>query len=127
MHMERDEINALSRKVIGCAFTVLNTLGPGFLEKVYENALAHEMRKQGLDLEQQHPVRVHYDNVIVGEYFTDIIAEGRLIIELKVAKSFDDAHRAQCLNDLKASGLKLALLLNFSKPRLEIERMANGL
>ena len=127
MHMGRDEINALSRRVIGCAFTVLNTLGPGFLEKVYENALAHEMRKQGLDLEQQHPVRVHYDNVIVGEYFTDIIVEGRLIIELKVAKSFDDAHRAQCLNDLKASGLKLGLLLNFSKPRLEIERMANGL
>jgi GxxExxY protein len=125
--MERDEINSLSRKVIGCAFNVLNTLGSGFLEKVYENALAHEMRKQGLDLEQQHPIRVSYDNVIVGEYFADIIVEDCLIVELKVAKSFDDAHRAQCLNYLKASGLKLALLLNFNKPRLEIERMANGL
>ena len=125
--MEKDEINALSRKAIGCAFTVLNTLGPGFLEKVYENALAHEMRKQGLNLEQQHPIRVGYDGIIVGEYFADIIVEDCLIIELKAAKSFDDAHRAQCLNYLKASGLKLALLLNFNKPRLEIERMANGL
>ncbi len=127
MYTAGNEINAVSRKIIGCAFTVINTLGAGFLEKIYENALAHEMRKHGLTVEQQRSVTIHYDGVIVGQYFPDMIVDDRVIIELKVVKSFDSSHKAQCMTYLKATGLKLALLLNFARPRLEIERMANGL
>jgi GxxExxY protein len=90
MHADRNEINGLSGAVIGCAFTVLNALGAGFLEKVYENALAHEIRKRGLNVAQQHPVRCCYDSIIVGEYFADMLVEDRLIIELKVAKAFEE-------------------------------------
>src|ERR1700761_5626953 len=122
-----NEINAVSRKVIGCAFTVLNTLGPGFLEKIYENALVHEMRKRGLTVEQQRAIPVQYDGIVVGDYFADVIVDDRLLVELKVAKSFHDSHKAQCTAYLKATGLKMALLLNFSRSRLEIERIANKL
>ena len=86
-----NSMRQLTEKVIACAFTVSNTLGPGFLEKVYENALAHELRNAGL----------------------------------KAAKTLDDAHLAQCLNYLKATGLHLCLLMNFGKPRIEIRRIAN--
>jgi GxxExxY protein len=127
MHADQNEINGLSGAVIGCAFTVLNALGAGFLEKVYENALAHEIRKRGLQVAQQLPVRVCYDSIVVGEYFADMVVEDRVIVELKVAKAFEEAHHAQCLNYLKATGLQLGLLLNFGKPRLEIKRVANGL
>jgi len=106
---------------------VLNALGAGFLEKVYENALAYEIRKRGLSVVQQHPVSVCYDGIVVGDYFADMIVENQIIVELKVAKAFDEAHRAQCLNYLKAAGLRLGLLLNFGKPRLEIKRIANNL
>jgi GxxExxY protein len=127
VYTDGNEINVLSRTVIGCAFTVLNALDPGFLEKIYENALTHEMRKRGLMVEQQRAVSVHYDGIIVGDYFTDIIVENRLIVELKVVQSIHDSHRAQCIIYLKATGLKLALLLNFSRLKLEIERVANKL
>jgi GxxExxY protein len=127
MHADRNEINGLSSAVTGSAFTVLNALGAGFLEKVYENALAYEIRKRGLSVVQQHPVSVCYDGIVVGDYFADMIVENQIIVELKVAKAFDEAHRAQCLNYLKAAGLRLGLLLNFGKPRLEIKRIANNL
>jgi GxxExxY protein len=127
MYPDRNEINELSHTVIGSGFTVLNTFGVGLLEKVYENALAHEVRKRGLTVEQQRAVRIHYDGVIVGEYFADMIVEDRLIVELKVAKAFEDVHTAQCLTCLKATGLPLGLLLNFGETRLEIKRIANGL
>lgn len=127
MYLNRNEINELSHTVIGSAFTALNALGVGLLGKVYENALAYEIRRRGLTVEQQRVVRIHYDGVIVGEYFADMIVEDRLIVELKVARAFEDAHTAQCLTYLKAIGLPLGLLLNFGKTRLEIKRTANGL
>ena len=127
MHADSAVLNDLSGRVIGCAFTVLNTLGAGFLEKVYENALAIEMRAAGLALVQQHGVRVLYNDMVVGEYFPDLLVEDVLLVELKIVKALDDTHRMQCSNYLKATGLQLCLLLNFGNPRLEIKRVVNGL
>jgi len=126
-HADETRLNDLSRRVIGSALIVLNALGAGFLEKVYENALAYELRKAGLDVVQQHGVSVMYDGMVVGEYVIDLMIEQALLVELKATKALDEAHHAQCLNYLKASGMRLGLLLNFGKPRMEIKRVANGL
>ena len=105
----------------------MRELGTGFLEKVYENALIHELRKSGLAVSPQHRMVVLYDGVEVGAYTADLLVEDSVLVELKAARALDDVHRAQCLNYLKASGLNLCLLLNFGRPRLEIKRLANGL
>jgi GxxExxY protein len=127
MHADGDGLNGLSGQVIGCAFTVLNALGAGFLEKVYENALALEIRAAGLKVVQQFGMKVEYRGIVVGEYFADLIVEGALLVEVKSVKTLDDAHRMQCTKYLKAAGLHLCLLLNFGRPRLEIKRVVLGL
>lgn len=127
MHADENKLNELSGNVIGCAFTVLNALGAGFLEKVYENALVHELRKRGLAATQQRGITVTYDGTVVGEYFVDLLVDEALLVELKTVKALDEAHRAQCVNYLKATGLHLCLLLNFGNARLEIKRIVNGL
>ena len=116
----------LSERIIGCAFAVSNTLGVGFLEKVYENALAHELRRGGLTVFQQHAVAVHYDGVVVGTYAADLLVEDAILVELKAVKALDAIHSAQCLNYLKATNLRLCLLLNFGTPRMEIKRLVHG-
>ncbi len=113
----------LTASVLGCAFKVANTLGAGFLERVYENALLHELRKSGFQAEQQVPVSVTYDGVVVGTYAADLLVERRLLVELKACKALDDVHAAQCLNYLKATGLHTCLLLNFGTPKLQIRRL----
>ncbi len=123
---ERDEMRKLTEKVIRCAFAVSNTLGCGFLDKVYENALAHELRKAGLHVQQQHAIIVFYDGVAIGEYVADLLVEKVLLIELKAVKDLDDIHLAQCLNYLKATHLRLCLLMNFAKPKVEIRRVVNN-
>ncbi|WP_005038125.1 GxxExxY protein [Holophaga foetida] len=110
----------VTERIIGCAYTVANTLGSGFLEKVYENALAHELRKAGFAVAQQQGVEVHYDDVIVGQFVADLVVDGSTILELKATPGFMDLHAAQCLNYLRATGLPVCLLLNFGKPRLEV-------
>ena len=120
--MER--MNERTQQVIGCAYKVSNGLGAGFLEKVYENALAHELCNAGVKFVQQHPITVTYDGVVVGEFAADLFVEDCLLVELKAVKALDDIHLAQCLNYLKATGLRLCLLLNFGQPRLEIKRIA---
>ena len=127
MHADENGLNELSHRVIGCGFTVLNALGAGFLEKVYEHALVHELRKAGLCVLQQQGFKVMYDGIVVGEYIADMVVEQALLVELKAVKVLDPAHHAQCINYLKASGLRLGLLLNFGAPRLEFKRVANGL
>ena len=128
MNADETRVNRLSEQVIGCAFQVTNTLGIGFLEKVYENALAHELRKSGLAVSQQHGIVVHYDGVVVGTYAVDLLVEGTIMVELKAVKALDSVHAAQCINYLRATGLRLCLLLNVGKPRpLEIQRFANGI
>jgi GxxExxY protein len=127
MHADSAVLNDLSGRVIGCGLNVLNTLGAGFLEKVYENALAIEMRAAGLAVVQQHGFKVLYNDMVVGEYFPDLLVEDVLLVELKIVKALDDIRRMQCTNYLKATGLRLCLLLNFGNPRLEIKRVVNGL
>jgi GxxExxY protein len=117
--------NKITETIIGCAYRVANGLGCGFLEKVYENALAHEVRKAGLSVEQQARIEVRYDGVLVGEYGADLLVEGLVIVEVKAINVVDDIHTAQCLNYLKASGLKICLLLNFGAPKLAIKRVVN--
>jgi GxxExxY protein len=126
-HADNSELNELSGRVIGCAFTVLNTLGAGFLEMVYENALAYEVRAAGLSAVQQCGAKVRYKDILVGEYFVDLLINDVLLVELKAVRALDDAHRMQCTNYLKATGLRLCLLLNFGKPHLEIKRVVHGL
>ncbi|HEX7447980.1 MAG TPA: GxxExxY protein [Pirellulales bacterium] len=124
--MTEEELNALTERIIGCAFRVSNTLGCGFLEKVYQNALVHELRKSGWNVEAQYPINVFYDGVVVGEYYADILVAGTVIVELKATKEHDDVFTAQCLNYLKATGKPVCLLLNFGKPHLDIKRYRWG-
>jgi len=123
MNTDKHGLNGITEKIIKCAFAVSNTLSCGFLEKVYENALAHELRKIGLDIRQQESIKVYYDNIVVGDYIADIVVEKQVLVELKALKNLDEIHVAQCLNYLKATGLKLCLLLNFGNPKLEIKRI----
>ncbi len=123
MNTDRPERTAISERIIGCAFTVANALGSGFLEKVYENALALEMRSGGLAVEQQRGVAVTYKGTVIGEYFVDLLVEGSVLVELKTVRTLDRTHRAQCINYLRATGKELCLLINFGAPRVEIQRV----
>ncbi len=116
-------VNDITERIIGCGYTVSNTLGSGFLEKVYENALVHEMRKNGLRVEQQRPIQVVYDGVVVGDYVADLLVEEEVLVELKAVKAIESVHQAQCLNYLKATRLKVCLILNFGETRLGIKRL----
>ena len=124
MDTTHHSFNDMSERIIRCAYTVSNTLGAGFLEKVYENALVHELRKAGFQVTQQATATVVYDGVIVGNYIADIVVENTILMEIKAVRALDKIHGAQCLNYLRAMGLRLCLLLNFGNPRLEIRRLA---
>jgi len=125
MHADKRRLNEITEKIIGCDYSVANTLGTGFLEKVYENALRIELQRDGLHVQQQHPVVVSYRAEVVGEYFADLLVENAVLVELKAVKMLKQTHTAQCINYLKAAGLKICLLLNFGKPKLEIKRIVN--
>ena len=118
--------NELTELIIGCAYTVGRELGVGFLEKVYENALAHELVKVGLRVKQQEPIQIFYDRVLVGEYVPDFIINDEIIVELKAVKNIDSAHIAQCLNYLKATHKQICLLINFGSQRVQIKRLAGS-
>jgi GxxExxY protein len=118
------EINPITEKIIGCAYIVSNKLGCGFLEKVYENALAHELRKAGLVVGQQQAIRVLYDGVEVGKYEADLTVEGLVLVEIKTVRELSEVHQAQCMNYLRATGFRVCLLINFANPKVEIKRIA---
>jgi len=103
----------VTNQIIGAFFKVYNTLGYGFLEKVYENALALELRNVGLTIEQQQPIVVYYEAQVVGEFFADIVVNETIIVELKAARQVMREHEAQLLNYLKATRYEVGLLLNF--------------
>ena len=105
----------LTEKVIKVFYKVYNTLGYGFLEKVYENAMSIELTKAGLQHYKQQPINVFYDEKKVGSYYADIIVEGKVIIELKAAKNLCEEHEAQLLNYLRATEIEVGLLLNFGE------------
>lgn len=126
MVADEHRLNAWTQSIIGCAYRVSNALGPGYLEKVYRNALAVEFRKVGLTYEMEAEFKVHYEGVMVGEYHADLIVERSVLIEVKAVRGFDDAHTAQCLNYLTCTQLPICLLLNFGKPRVDIRRLVGS-
>jgi GxxExxY protein len=111
----------LTGQIIQCAFKVHKTLGFGFLETVYQNALLIELAKSGLKAAKESPIRVSYDGQPVGEYVADILVEDRIILELKSVKDLHPAHEAQLVNYLKATNLEVGLLINFGE-RVSIKR-----
>jgi GxxExxY protein len=123
VNLTRNALNDLSYKVIGAAQTVSSTLGYGFLEKVYENALCVELRRRDIAFAQQCPVQVSYKGVVVGDYVPDLLVESAIVVEIKSVLSVEKAHRQQCLNYLRATDLMLALLLNFGTAHLEVGRV----
>jgi|ERR1700685_1824312 GxxExxY protein len=120
--MNADE-HGLTERVLGAVFEVSNTLGAGFLEKVYERALLIELSTRGIQAKAQPSFGVTYKGSPVGEYFADILVEDILVIELKCVDHLANEHLAQCLNYLRASGRTLCLLINFQKPKVEWKRI----
>ena len=118
--MTDDEI---TETIIGAAYKVANTLGCGFLEKVYENALFIELNKSGLKVKQQYNLPVYYENEKVGDYYADLFIEDSVIVELKTAKELAPEFSAQVNNYIKAAKLDTVLLINFGKPKIEIKRL----
>lgn len=112
----------LAGKVIGCAMKVHRALGPGFLEAVYRNALGVELKQQGIAFTTEEPIKVKYSGVEVGNYFTDILVEGQLIIELKAVEKLLVIHEVQVVNYLTATGIDDGLLLNFGTRSLDYRR-----
>ncbi|MDJ0855959.1 MAG: GxxExxY protein [Desulfobacterales bacterium] len=115
------EFENTTRDIIGAFYEVYNHLGPGFLEKVYENAMLIELKIRGLQVNAQHPIKVKYKAHSVGEYLADLWVEGKVICEIKAMQSLRPEHEAQLINYLKATGIKVGLLLNFG-PKPEIMR-----
>ncbi len=120
-----EERKKLSELVIACAYDVSNRLGVGFLESVYENALSVELEKRGIQHQQQKPLKVFYDGVVVGNFVTDLIVEDKLLVELKVVTTLLSNHKAQLMNYLKATGMPVGLLLNFGTPKVGVQRIVN--
>jgi len=113
----------LSYKIIELALEVHNELGCGFLEKVYENALMMLLDREKIPARQQAPADVYFKGKVIGQYFADILVDNKLILELKTVDVIANIHTAQVLNYLRATGLKLGLILNFGKPRFEYKRL----
>jgi GxxExxY protein len=118
--METDQITQV---IIGCAMRVSNSLGVGFKEKVYEKALVIELKKAGLTVEQQKRFSVTYEGIAVGDFIADMLVNNCVMVELKAMQAIDQFHQAQLLNYLKATGIRVGLVLNFGTPRLGIKRM----
>jgi GxxExxY protein len=124
---DRTALEALVETVIGAAYEVSNVLGAGFLEKIYERALIEELGVRGLRVKAQAPFPVAYKGKHIGTYAADLVIEDRLLVEVKCVEHFSNEHLAQCINYLKASGLYLALLINFRRPKVEWRRIVHDL
>jgi len=113
--MKSYKYRAITEKIIGAAQKVHNTLGYGFLEKVYQNALVIELRMLGFDVEVEQPIAVLYRGEIVGNYVADIVVDGKVILEIKAVKELSEIHEVQLVNYLKATGIEVGLLINFGR------------
>ena len=122
----RSRLDQITEKIIGCVHQVSNILGPGFLEKVYENALAVELGLVGLQVAQQRRIEVYYRENLVGDFVADLLVEECVIIEIKAIRALEDIHTAQCVNYLKATGLQVCLLVNFGAPKATVKRIVHG-
>ncbi len=122
---KKHEFDLLSERIIGAAIQVHRELGPGFLESIYEEALKVELSKSQIKYETQKEIKIRYRDVDAGSHRLDMIVENQIIVELKATKDLVDVHYAQLRSYLKATGLKVGLLLNFAKPTVEIKRIVN--
>ncbi len=113
----------ITEKIIGASFEVHNELGYGFLEKVYKNAMRAELSARNLKCVAEHQIKVHYKNTIVGDYYADLFVDDSVIVELKVAKQYNPSDEAQLINELKATRVKVGLLINFGKEKVEFKRL----
>ena len=120
MNLEAEDITG---KIIGAAFEVYRVLGYGFLEKVYQKALHAELQRTGLKAELEHRIQVRYKEAIVGDYAADLFVENAVVVEIKVAKAYNREDEPQLLNELKATGIKVGLLINFGRIKVEFKRM----
>jgi GxxExxY protein len=120
------DLAGLTERGLGAVFELSNTLGAGFLEKVYERALLRELALRGISVVAQASFAVSYKGQSVGEYFADILVEDLLVVELKCVERLGNEHTAQCLNYLRASGRRVCLLVNFQKPKVEWKRIILG-
>ena len=116
----------ITKAAIGCAFEVINELGAGFLESVYEKALLLALRQKGLSAVPQHPVKVLFRGECVGDFFVDIFVEEKVIVELNAVKAIAPEHQAQIINYLNATGIEVGLLINFGNPKLEYKRFTRS-
>ena len=121
--LDRERLDVYSGPIIGAAQRVSTWLGSGFLEKVYENSLRHELECKGLAVEQQVPVKVFYREQLVGDYVPDLLVERSILVEIKAISALDRIHRQQCINYLRATGHRVCLLLNFGQSRLQVDRL----
>lgn len=116
------EIDELTKKIIGCAFTVYNKIGFGFLESVYEKCLQIELNKQHIPADFQKPIKVFYEGINVGDFIADIVVDNSIIIELKSVTKLTKIHEAQLVNYLTATGIENGLLINFGEQKVEVKR-----
>ena len=123
---QRESLNALLEEAVGAAYEVSNTLGAGFLEKVYERALAKELSIRGKPVRPQVPYKITYKGHVISEYTADLVVDDRLLIEVKCVSTLVNEHLAQTLNYLKASDLRLALLINFQHPKIVWQRVVHN-
>jgi GxxExxY protein len=112
--------------VLGCAFAVINELGAGFLESVYEKAMVVALEQAGLVAKSQYPIKVMFRGQCVGDFYADILVEDKVILELKAVKALTSEHQAQVINYLNATGIEVGLLINFGNPRLEYKRLTRN-
>src|SRR5215218_3453872 len=113
----------VTHDIIGSAFEVHKELGYGFLEKVYQRAMQAELALRNRKAELEHQLKVHYKSILVGDYVADLLVDGRVLVELKIAPEYQTADEAQLLNELKASGIRIGMLINFGRERVEFKRM----
>lgn len=118
------EHEKITEQIIGAAFEVYNVLGYGFLEKVYQRAMQVELKHRNLEAELETPIKVEFKGYIIGDYFADLFVEKKVIVELKVAEKYNPKDEAQLINELKATGIRVGLLINFGKERVEFKRLA---
>ena len=121
------EYKELTEKIIGCAYSVYNKMGFGFLESVYENCILIELRKAGLNAEPQKPITVYYDEENVGQFIADIVVNDTIIVELKSVRRIVDAHEVQLVNYLVATRKEVGLLINFGERKVEVKRKVRDL
>lgn len=127
MKLSKEKLNSLSNRIIGLAIKVHEELGPGFVEKIYEKALAYEFEKEKLPFVQQRVIKVCYEDLEVGNQRVDFIVEDEIIIELKAVSEMSEIYQAQMISYLKTINKRLGLILNFAKKKLEIKRIVNKL